>query len=313
MPLPHTDMIAFASTPSPSSSRPFPPGRGASSATAATAVARRRRAATVLPGFRTTAALTSLVVTALVIFPLAVLVLRAASLGPAGFVAAAWTPRARAAYAVSIGAATVAATLSSLLGLVVAWVLARIRFPGRRLLDSLVDVPLALPTAVAGLVYSSLYVERGWLGQFLVPLGIKGAYSLLGIVLVLVFVSLPFAIRVVQPVIESLDRDVEEAARILGASRSQTFLRVVLPAILPAVATGFALSLARALGEYGSVVFISGNMPFKTEIAPVLIVSRLEEFAYAEATAIAVVLLAMSIALLVLVNLLQQRVARAAQ
>jgi sulfate transport system permease protein len=276
-------------------------------------VARRRRAATVLPGFRTTAALTSLVVTALVIFPLAVLVMRAASLGPAGFVAAAWTPRARAAYAVSIGAATVAATLSSLLGLVVAWVLARIRFPGRRLLDSLVDVPLALPTAVAGLVYSSLYVERGWLGQFLVPLGIKGAYSLLGIVLVLVFVSLPFAIRVVQPVIESLDRDVEEAARILGASRSQTFLRVVLPAILPAVATGFALSLARALGEYGSVVFISGNMPFKTEIAPVLIVSRLEEFAYAEATAIAVVLLAMSIGLLVLVNLLQQRIARAAQ
>jgi sulfate transport system permease protein len=267
----------------------------------------------VLPGFTTSAAITSLVVTALVIVPLAVLIVRAASLGPAGFVAAAWTPRARAAYGVSLGASAVAATISAVLGLLVAWVLARIEFPGRRLLDALVDVPLALPTAVAGLVYSALYVEKGWLGHWLVPLGIKGAYSYLGIVLVLVFVSLPFAVRVVQPVIESLDRDTEEAARILGASRTQTFLRVVLPGILPAVVTGFALSLARALGEYGSVVFISGNMPFKTEIAPVLIVARLEEFAYAEATAIAVVLLGMSITLLVVVNALQQRLARNAQ
>ena len=207
----------------------------------------------------------------------------------------------------------VAAAVSSVCGLLVAWVLVRIDFPGRRLLDSLVDVPLALPTAVAGLVYSTLYVERGWLGRFLVPLGIQGAYSWLGIVLVLVFVSLPFAIRVVQPVLESLDRDSEEAARMLGANRAQTFLKVIFPAIFPAVLTGFALALARALGEYGSVVFISGNMPFKTEIAPVLIVSRLEEFAYAEATAIAVVLLAMSISLLVVVNALQQRVARNAQ
>ena len=213
----------------------------------------------------------------------------------------------------SLGASVVAATVSSVCGLLVAWVLVRIDFPGRRLLDSLVDVPLALPTAVAGLVYSTLYVERGWLGRFLVPLGIQGAYSWLGIVIVLVFVSLPFAIRVVQPVLESLDRDSEEAARMLGANRVQTFLKVIFPAIFPAVLTGFALALARALGEYGSVVFISGNMPFKTEIAPVLIVSRLEEFAYAEATAIAVVLLAMSISLLVVVNTLQQRVARNAQ
>ena len=281
--------------------------------TAAAPRGRRRRGPAVLPGFTTSAAITSLVVTALVIVPLAVLILRAASLGPAGFVAAAWTPRARAAYGVSLGASVLAATVSALLGLVVAWVLARLEFPGRRILDALVDVPLALPTAVAGLVYSALYVEKGWLGQWLVPLGIKGAYSYLGIVLVLVFVSLPFAVRVVQPVIESLDRDTEEAARILGASRAQTFLRVVLPGILPAVVTGFALSLARALGEYGSVVFISGNMPFKTEIAPVLIVARLEEFAYAEATTIAVVLLAMSITLLVVVNALQQRLARNAQ
>ena len=273
----------------------------------------RSQPASVLPGFTVSASITALVVTALIILPLTVLVFRAASLGPAGFLAAAWTPRARAAYAVSLGASVAAACISSVLGLLVAWVLVRIPFPGRRLLDALVDVPLALPTAVAGLVYSTLYVERGWLGQYLVPLGIQGAYSRLGIVLVLVFVSLPFAIRVVQPVLESLDSDTEEAARLLGASRLQTFRRVILPAILPAGATGFALALARALGEYGSVVFISGNMPFKTEIAPVLIVSRLEEFAYAEATAIAVVLLAISLTLLVIVNLLQQRLAQNAQ
>lgn len=273
----------------------------------------RVRQRTVLPGFGLSAAITSLMIMGLVIIPLAVLILRAASLGPAGFLAAAWTPRARAAYAVSLGASLAAAIISSLLGLLVAWVLVRLEFPGRRILDALVDVPLALPTAVAGLVYSTLYVEKGWLGQYLVPVGIKGAYSRLGIVLVLVFVSLPFAIRVVQPVIESLDKDTEEAARLLGASKSQTFLRVVLPGILPAVVTGFALALARALGEYGSVVFISGNMPFKTEIAPVLIVSRLEEFAYAEATAIAVVLLGMSLSMLIVVNVLQQRLSRNAQ
>jgi sulfate transport system permease protein len=274
-------MIAFAASPPsrPRVVRNRPAGH------------RRRRGPAVLPGFGMTFAITALVMTALVLLPLAVLVLRAASLG----------------------AAVLAATVSAVLGLVVAWVLARIDFPGRRVLDALVDVPLALPTAVAGLVYSALYVEKGWLGHWLVPLGIQGAYSYLGIVLVLVFVSLPFAIRVVQPVIESLDRDTEEAARILGASRAQTFFRVVLPGILPAVVTGFALALARALGEYGSVVFISGNMPFKTEIAPVLIVSRLEEFAYAEATTIAVVLLAMSLTLLIVVNSLQQRLARNAQ
>ena len=275
-----------------------PPGRAA-----------RRRQRRVLPGFAISAAITSLVVTTMVIIPLTVLVLRAASLGPTGFVAAAWTARARAAYGVSLTASLLAAVVSSLLGLLVAWVLARIDFPGRRLLDALVDVPLALPTAVAGLVYSALYVENGWLGRWLVPWGVHGAYSFLGIVLVLVFVSLPFAVRVVQPVIESLDRDSEEAARILGASGRQSFVRVVLPALLPAVTTGFALSLARALGEYGSVVFISGNMPFRTEIAPVLIVARLEEFAYAEATAIAVVLLGLSVSLLVVINRLQHRLA----
>jgi len=295
----HTPMIAFA-TASIASAAP--------SGTTVRRPARRRRP--VLPGFGTTAAITSLVIGFLVVVPLAVLVARAASLGPAGFIAAAWTDRARAAYGVSLGASLLAAAASTLLGLVVAWVLARVPFPGRRLLDAFVDVPLALPTAVAGLVYSSLYVKQGWLGAWLVPLGVHGAYSYLGIVLVLVFVSLPFTVRVVQPVIESLDRDAEEAALILGASRSQTFWRVIAPAIAPALATGFAMALARALGEYGSVVFISGNMPFKTEIAPVLIVARLEEFAYAEATAIAVVLLAMSLSLLVVINVLQHKLSR---
>ena len=297
-----TPMIAFA-TPSLAPTPParLPVGRPRR-------LSRRRQP--VLPGFGTTAAITSLVIGALVIVPLAVLVARAASLGPAGFAAAAWTDRARAAYGVSLGASVLAAAGSTLLGLVVAWVLARVPFRGRRLLDAFVDVPLALPTAVAGLVYSALYVKQGWLGAWLVPLGIHGAYSYLGIVLVLVFVSLPFTVRVVQPVIESLDRDAEEAALILGASRSQTFWRVIAPAIAPALVTGFAMALARALGEYGSVVFISGNMPFKTEIAPVLIVARLEEFAYAEATAIAVVLLVMSLSLLVVINVLQHRLSR---
>ncbi len=293
-------MIAFATPTFVSNSLPEP--------SAARTTRRRRRS--VLPGFGMTAAITSLVIGALVVVPLTVLIARAASLGPAGFLAAAWTPRARAAYGVSLGASVLAAIASTIVGFIVAWVLARVPFYGRRLLDALVDIPLALPTAVAGLVYSALYVKQGWLGAWLVPWGIHGAYSYLGIVLVLVFVSLPFTVRIVQPVIENLDHDVEEAALILGASRSQTFWRVILPAITPAVITGFAMALARSLGEYGSVVFISGNMPFKTEIAPVLIVSRLEEFAYAEATAIAVVLLAMSLTLLVVINVLQNKVSR---
>jgi sulfate transport system permease protein len=180
--------------------------------------------------------------------------------------------------------------------------LVRYEFPGKRLLDSLIDLPFALPTAVAGLVYSSLYVKQGWLGQFLVPLGIEAAYTRMAVVLVLTFLGLPFVVRAVQPVLETIDADTEEAAFLLGATRWQTFFRVILPTLLPAAITGFALSFARALGEYGSVVFVSGNIPMKTEIAPVLIVARLEEFKYAEATALAVVLLAMSLATLVIVN-----------
>jgi len=198
------------------------------------------------------------------------------------------------------------ALINALLGLLVAWVLVRYEFPLRRLFDSLVDLPFALPTAVAGLVYSDLFAPRGWYGRFLVPLGIHGAYSRLGIVLVLVFIGFPFVVRTLEPVLEGLDADAEEAAACLGANRLQTFVRVILPSIFPALVTGFALAFARSLGEYGSVVFISGNMPFKTEIAPVLVVARLEEFAYPEATAIAVVILAISFVTLILINLLER-------
>jgi sulfate transport system permease protein len=193
-----------------------------------------------------------------------------------------------------------------MLGLLVAWVLVRYKFPFKRLIDSLVDLPLALPTAVGGLVYASLYAKNGWLGQFLVPLGIHGAYSRLGIVLVLTFIGLPFVVRTVQPVLEDIDPETEEASSSLGGTRWQTFLHVILPNLYPALITGFALAFARSIGEYGSVVFVSGNMPYKTEIAPILIVARLEEFAYSEATAIAVVLLVISLSMLVLINLLER-------
>jgi sulfate transport system permease protein len=184
--------------------------------------------------------------------------------------------------------------------------LVRYRFPGKRLVDSLVDLPFALPTAVAGLVYSNLYMPNGWLGRFLAPLGVEAVYSPLAVVLVLTFIGLPFVVRAVQPVLESFDPEWEEAASALGASRLQTLRLVVLPTLLPAMATGFALAFARALGEYGSVVFVSGNIPFRTEIAPVLIYARLEEFRYAEATAVAVVLLAASFAMLVAINGLER-------
>src|SRR3954471_18010416 len=259
-----------------------------------------------LPGFSLGLGYTVVYLSLLVLIPLAACFVKAAGLGPDEFLAAAWTPRARAAYALTFGVALAAAAINVVLGVVVAWTLVRYEFPGRRFIDALVDVPLALPTAVAGLVYASLYAHNGWLGQFLVPLGIEAAYTRLGIVLVLVFTGFPFVVRTVQPVLEALDAETEEAAQIPGASRWQTFLRVILPTLLPALVTGFALAFARAVGEYGSVVFISGNMPFETEIAPVLIVARLEEFAYREATAIAVVLLAVSFVLLALINLLER-------
>jgi sulfate transport system permease protein len=264
----------------------------------------------VLPGLGLSLGYATLYLSVLVLLPLAACFLKAASLSPQQFWAAVWTERARAAYALTFGASLTAAAVNAALGLLVAWVLVRYDFPLKRLFDSLVDLPFALPTAVAGLVYSSLYVSNGWLGRFLVPLGIEAAYSRLAIVLVLTFTGFPFVVRTVQPVLEALDPELEEAAAILGATRWQVFRRVLLPPLLPAVLTGFTLALARALGEYGSVVFVSGNMPYKTEIAPVLIVARLEEFAYGEATAIAVVLLALSFVLLALINVLERRTKR---
>jgi sulfate transport system permease protein len=260
----------------------------------------------VLPGFRLTLGYTVFYLGLLVIVPIAALVLKASTLSLDELVGAVWTDRARAAYALTFGAALAAAVVNLFLGLLLAWVLVRYPFPGRRFVDALVDLPLALPTAVAGLVYSALYVKSGWLGRYLVPLGIEAAYTRLAIVLVLVFVGLPFVVRTVQPVLEDLDPECEEASASLGASRWQTFRRVVLPALRPALITGFALAFARGIGEYGSVVFVSGNMPYRTEIAPILIVTRLEEFAYAEATAIAAVLLVASLALLVVINRLER-------
>jgi sulfate/thiosulfate transport system permease protein len=260
----------------------------------------------VLPGFSLTMGYTLFYLGVLVLIPIAGVFQRSASLPWSEFLQAAMSERARAAYRLTFGTALAAALLNTVLGLLISWVLVRYTFPGRRLLDALIDLPLALPTAVAGLVYSSLYVESGWLGQFLMPLGVKAVFTPLAIVLVLTFIGLPFVVRTVQPVLEDIDPETEEAAGSLGATRWQTFRRVILPALYPALVTGFALGFARCLGEYGSVVFVSGNFPYRTEIAPVLIVARLEEFAYAEATAIAAVLLVISFAMLITINLLER-------
>ena len=259
-----------------------------------------------LPGFRLGLGYTMFYLSALVLLPLAAVALKASSLSPNEFLAAVWSERAQAAYLLTFSVAIAAALVNVVLGLIVAWTLVRYDFPLKRFVDALVDVPLALPTAVAGLVYASLYVENGWLGQFLVPLGIEAAYTRLGIVLVLIFTGFPFVVRTVQPVLADLDGEVEEAAAVLGASRWQIFRRVLMPTLVPPALTGFALAFARGLGEYGSVIFISSNMPYKSEIAAVLIVSRLEEYAYAEASAIAVVLLVFSFALLALINRLER-------
>jgi len=260
----------------------------------------------ILPGFGLSLGYSLLYMNLLVMIPILAIVLKASELSWSDFTAAVFNERAIAAYQLTMGASLVAALINLVVGLVVAWVLVRYTFPGKRIFDALVDLPFALPTAVAGLVYSGLYVPTGWLGQFLVPLGFYGSYSRTAVVLVLVFVSFPFVVRTVQPVIEDLDADVEEAAACLGANRFQTFRRVILPTITPALITGFALAFARAIGEYGSVVFVSGNMPYKTEIAPVLVVANLEAFAYKQAAAVAVVLLILSFAALFAINMLER-------
>lgn len=264
----------------------------------------------ILPGFGLTMGFTLFYLSAIVLIPLGGLVIRTLELSWGDFWRLATTPRALAAYRLTFGASLVAAVANALFGTLLAWVLVRYEFPGRRFIDAMVDFPFALPTAVAGLTLANLFAANGWLGQFLVPLGIKGAFTPFGIVIALTFVGLPFSVRTLQPVLENLEQEVEEAAATLGAGRLRTFASVIAPALLPAVLTGFALALARAIGEYGSIVFISGNMPFRTEIAPYLIVMRLEEYDYPGAIVLAVVLLVCSFVLLGAINLLERTAGR---
>jgi len=238
----------------------------------------------------------------IVLIPLATLALKSAELSPAELWALATSRRALASYRLTFGASLVAALVNVVLGSVVAWALVRYRFPGRGVLDALVDVPFALPTAVSGLAMTAVLAPNGWLGRWLVPLGINAVFTPLGVALALTFISLPFVVRTVQPVLEELEPELEEAAAVLGATRWQTLRRVILPSLAPALLTGFALAFARAIGEYGSVVFISGNKQFETEITPLLIMSRLEQFDYAGATALALVMLTVSFALLLAIN-----------
>ncbi len=260
----------------------------------------------VLPGFGLTLGYALVYLGIVVLLPLAALLLRPVELGWGGFWDAVTTPRVLASLRLSFGAAFIAALVNGVFGLIVAWVLARYQFPLKRVVDAFVDLPFALPTAVAGVALTALYAPNGWIGQFFAEIGVKIAFTPSGIVVALIFIGLPFVVRTVQPVLMDLDLEVEEAAASLGASRAQIFLFVILPSILPALLTGFALAFARAVGEYGSVIFIAGNMPMVSEIAPLLIITKLEQYDYAGAAAIAVVMLAASFVLLLVINLLQR-------
>jgi len=265
----------------------------------------RWREASVLPGFGLSMGFTLFYLSALVLIPLTALVIRPWELGFSGFWDVVTAPRTLAALKLSFGGAAIAAAINAVFGLIVAWVLVRYRIPGRRLIDALVDLPFALPTAVAGIALSALYANNGWLGAPLAALGIKVAYTPIGVVLALVFIGLPFVVRTLEPVLSDMGREAEEAAATLGASRFQTFTRVILPALTPALLTGTALAFARAVGEYGSVIFIAGNLPMISEIAPLLIVIKLQEYDYAGAAAIGVVMLAISFVMLFALNALQ--------
>lgn len=259
----------------------------------------------ILPGFGLAFGWTVVWLSFVVLVPLAALAVKASGLGITGFAALLADPRVQAALELSFGAAFLAATINAVFGVLVAWVLTRYRFPGRSLVDAAVDLPFALPTAVAGITLAALFARTGWVGGLLAPFGIEVAYTRLGVVVALVFVGLPFVVRTVQPLLADLDREVEEAAATLGASRAATVFRVLLPPLVPAVLTGFTLAFARGVGEYGSIVFIAGNMPYVTEIAPLLIVIKLEEFDWVGATGIACVMLAVSFSLLFAINALQ--------
>jgi len=260
----------------------------------------------VLPGFGLTLGFAVAYLSIIVLLPLAALVLRPASLGVSGFLDVLTDTRVLASLRLSFGAAFIAAVINAFFGLIVAWILVRYDFPLKRVVDALVDLPFALPTAVAGIALATIYAPNGWVGSLLLPLGIKIAFTPLGVLVALIFIGLPFVVRSLQPVLQDLDKEVEEAAVSLGASRWQTFRLVIFPAIMPALLTGFALAFARAVGEYGSVIFIAGNMPMVSEIAPLLIVIKLEQFDYAGAAAIGVIMLAASFLILLIINLVQR-------
>lgn len=260
----------------------------------------------VLPGFSLTLGFTILYLSLIVLIPLSATFLKSAGLGWDGFWATITQPRVLASYRLTFGAALAGAGINSVFGLLVAWVLVRYEFFGKKVVDALVDLPFALPTAVAGIALSTLYSPKGWVGQWFAPLGIKIAYTPLGVVVALTFISLPFVVRTVQPVLEEFEHELEEAAASLGATRWQTFRRVIFPTVLPALMTGFALAFARAVGEYGSVIFIAGNIPMVSEITPLLIITKLEQYDYAGATALAVSMLLVSFGLLLAINALQR-------
>lgn len=259
----------------------------------------------VLPGFGLSLGFTTLYLSLLVLIPLSMVFIETSQLGWAEFIEIVTSERVLHSYKISFGTAFAAAAINAVFGLLIAWVLVRYKFPGKRLLDALIDLPFALPTAVAGITLTTLYSENGWIGQLLEPLNLKVAFTPIGISLALAFIGLPFVVRMVQPVLQNIEKELEEAAASLGASRLQIFQKVIFPAILPALLSGFSLAFARGLGEYGSVVFIAGNMPMKTEIAPLMIMTKLEQFDYAGATAIAVVMLLISFLMLIIMNIIQ--------
>lgn len=264
-----------------------------------------RRSFQVLPGFNLTLGYTLFYLSIIVLIPLSAVFIKTASLGLGQFWDVVTTPRVLASYRLSFGASLLAAAINAVFGLALAWALVRYSFPGKKLVDALIDLPFALPTAVAGIALTALYAPNGWLGSALEPLGIKVAFTPLGVLVALVFIGLPFVVRTVQPILEDLDTELEEAAASLGARRWQTFRYVTLPILLPALLTGFALAFARAAGEYGSVIFIAGNIPMVSEITPLMIITKLEQYDYAGATAIAVVMLLFSFVLLLAINGLQ--------
>jgi sulfate/thiosulfate transport system permease protein len=259
----------------------------------------------ILPGFGLTLGFTLLYLSLIVLIPLSALFFKTATMGWTTFWQTVTGPRVVASYQLTFGASLIAATANAIFGFIVAWILVRYAFPGKQLVDAIVDLPFALPTAVSGIALTALYAPNGWIGQYLRPLGIQTAFSPLGVMIALTFIGLPFVVRTLQPALEDLSIETEEAAASLGATRLQTFRRIILPTVLPALLTGFALAFARALGEYGSVVFISGNMPMKTEIVPLMIITKLEQYDYTGATAVASVMLLASFAILLCINALQ--------